>query len=172
MLNIMNAAVVLCLYLLNCNGCPLRATPVSLLCEVFVPGSNKQGGLGRPFGYLKPASTGGTVNLIILAYDYPQLNALLSQFMKVCVCRARLPFRLSLSLPLFVSIFSVSFDIFSDMHVHASLARSKSCSHPSRFWRSLSNTLPASLHITFRFGVHRLCIYLLFPCDQILYFCL
>ena len=51
-----------------------------------MPGSNKQGGLGRPFGYLKPASTGGTVNLIILAYDYPQLNALLSQFMKVCIC--------------------------------------------------------------------------------------
>lgn len=39
--------------------------------------------LGRPFGYLKPASTGDMVNLLVLPYDYPALSVLLHQLVKV-----------------------------------------------------------------------------------------
>ena len=42
-----------------------------------------QEGLGKPFGYLKAASTGGVVNLVVLPYDYSDLATLVDTMPKV-----------------------------------------------------------------------------------------
>lgn len=39
--------------------------------------------LGRPFGYLKPASTGDGVNLLVLPYDYPTLAIIVNKLLRV-----------------------------------------------------------------------------------------
>lgn len=53
----------------------LKRTNVCWFC--FVESSHSQPGSGRPFGYLKPASSGNVVNLIVMPYDFPALIPLL-----------------------------------------------------------------------------------------------
>lgn len=48
-----------------------------------VSGSGKSPGLGKPFGYLKPSSSGAIVNLVVMPYDYPTLATLMQQYLKV-----------------------------------------------------------------------------------------
>lgn len=53
--------------------------------QVFMRHSHPSEAIGRPFGYLKAASSGTAVNLIIMPYDYPTLVPLLSDFVKVTI---------------------------------------------------------------------------------------
>lgn len=49
----------------------LKRTNICWQC--FVQNSHSQEGPGRTFGYLKPSSTGTSVNLILMPYNYPKL---------------------------------------------------------------------------------------------------
>ncbi|GMR33037.1 hypothetical protein PMAYCL1PPCAC_03232, partial [Pristionchus mayeri] len=45
--------------------------------QVYVMNSNRSPGLGRPFGYLKTATNGTTVNLFLMPYNYPVILKLI-----------------------------------------------------------------------------------------------
>ncbi|ETN73729.1 hypothetical protein NECAME_00818, partial [Necator americanus] len=47
---------------------------------VFVRSSSRTEGVGKPFGYLKAASNGQMVNLIIMPYNYPVIVQLLEEY--------------------------------------------------------------------------------------------
>eukprot|EP00037_Helgoeca_nana_P025131 m.271108 g.271108 ORF g.271108 m.271108 type:complete len:820 (+) comp26865_c0_seq1:66-2525(+) len=50
--------------------------------QCFIQNSHSQEGPGKPFGYLKPSSSGQRVNLVVLPYDYPTLITLLQGLVK------------------------------------------------------------------------------------------
>ncbi|PAV81259.1 hypothetical protein WR25_08467 [Diploscapter pachys] len=55
--------------------------PQTNLClQVFIKNSFKQEGTGKPFGYMKAASSGQSVNLFVMPYNYPVLIQLLDEF--------------------------------------------------------------------------------------------
>lgn len=53
---------------------------------MFVRSSSRTEGVGKPFGYLKTASNGQAVNLVIMPYNYPVIVQLLEEYKVGCLC--------------------------------------------------------------------------------------
>lgn len=59
----------------------MHATTSTNMCyQVFVRSSSRTEGVGKPFGYLKTASNGQAVNLVIMPYNYPVIVQLLEEY--------------------------------------------------------------------------------------------
>ncbi|KAK6728448.1 hypothetical protein RB195_005840 [Necator americanus] len=56
------------------------STSTNMCYQVFVRSSSRTEGVGKPFGYLKAASNGQMVNLIIMPYNYPVIVQLLEEY--------------------------------------------------------------------------------------------
>ncbi|WKX89517.1 hypothetical protein Q1695_008853 [Nippostrongylus brasiliensis] len=56
------------------------STSVNMCYQVFVRSSSRTEGVGKPFGYLKTASNGQAVNLVIMPYNYPVIVQLLEEY--------------------------------------------------------------------------------------------
>ncbi|KAK5985313.1 VWFA domain-containing protein [Trichostrongylus colubriformis] len=56
------------------------STSTNMCYQVFVRSSSRTEGVGKPFGYLKTASNGQLVNLIIMPYNYPVIVQLLEEY--------------------------------------------------------------------------------------------
>jgi hypothetical protein len=55
------------------------------LFDMFGSMCSSPSGESCPFGYLKPASTGRTVNLVVLPFNYPVLHSLMAKLVKVSI---------------------------------------------------------------------------------------
>uniref|UniRef100_A0A0K0CSS0 VWFA domain-containing protein n=1 Tax=Angiostrongylus cantonensis TaxID=6313 RepID=A0A0K0CSS0_ANGCA len=56
------------------------STSANMCYQVFVRSSSRTEGVGKPFGYLKSASNGQVVNLIIMPYNYPVIVQLFEEY--------------------------------------------------------------------------------------------
>ncbi|KJH44831.1 hypothetical protein DICVIV_09150 [Dictyocaulus viviparus] len=56
------------------------STSANMCYQVFVRSSSRTEGVGKPFGYLKTASNGQVVNLVVMPYNYPVIVQLFEEY--------------------------------------------------------------------------------------------